>query len=322
VIGSKTRLVLASLFVAAHAHAQGSSASDQTLAQTLFDQAVTLMDQGRYSEACPKLAESQHLDPGGGTLLNLGLCRQNEGKLASAWAAYNDALSQAIKDGRKEREDNARVHVKDLEGKVAKLAIDVEPSRRVTGLEVRLDGTSIRQVAWGEWLPIDRGEHALVATAPGRREYRTTVIIGSDGVNERISIPKLAEAPVVETVVQDRGAAEAHGWLGQGLVGWVLGGVGVAFLGVGIVGGILAIDYRHQSDAYCPNDHCSVRGVDLNDQAKTFAWLADVGIGVGIISVGTGLVMILSAPKTNKAALRVVPTVGAHEAGVGVVGRF
>ncbi len=293
-------------------------ADDQTLAQTLFDEGVRLMDQGKFAEACPKLAESQRLDPGGGTLLNLGFCRQNEGKLASAWAAYNEALSQAIKDNRKERESTARQHVDELKGKFAQLVIDVsEDAKKTEQIEIRLDGTAVRQAAWGVLSPIDRGEHAIVVTAPGKNDYRTTLTVREDGSVQRVSIPALENAPVVVSIDHDRG--ERHGIAGQAIAGWVTAGIGVAVVGVGIATGILALDDNNQSNALCgsaagfPPNQCTQKGFDLNEQAKTLAWISDFGIGIGAAAMVGGVLIVLTAPKSSS---RVVPTVGAHGGGL------
>jgi len=299
-------------------------ADDQTLSQTLFDEAVKLMDQGRFSEACPKLAESQRLDPGGGTLINLGFCRQNEGKLASAWAAYNEALSQAIKDNRKEREATARLHVDELEGKVAKLAIDVSDGARATDqIEIRVDGTAIRQAAWGILSPIDRGDHAIVATAPGKREFRTSITVREDGTVQHVSIPPLENAPVIVPVDHDRGGTERHGLAGQAIAGWVTAGIGVAILGVGVATGILAVSDHNQSNSQCgapsfPINQCSQQGFDLNEQAKTLAWLSDFGVGIGAVAMGAGILLVLTAPKS----VRIAPSVGAHSAGATLFATF
>ena len=310
-------LALAAVVAFAPRSRADAPSSNTALAQTLFDDAVKLMDQGRFGEACPKLAESQRLDPGGGTLLNLGFCREKEGKLASAWAAYDEALSQAIKDGRKDRETTARVHVTDLEGKLAKLEVDVQPGARATpGLEVRLDGTPVRQAAWGLPTPIDRGSHALVVTAPGKREWKTQVTVEADGTVQQVSVPPLADAPVATVP-----GAERHG-PGQTIAAWVTGGAGVVLLGVGITAGALAIDYRGQSNAQCPNNQCTQKGVDLNEQAKTWAWVSDFTIGFGVAAVGAGVVLLLTAPKAVKTGARVLPMVGRDGGGLALAGFF
>ena len=308
------RLVAVCVFFAAST-AWADQSADQTLAQTLFDEAVKLMDKGQFADACPKLAESQRLDPGGGTLLNLGFCRQNEGKLASAWAAYNEALSQAIKDGRKDRESTARVHVDELEGKYSKLAIDVsDAARKIDGLEIRIDGTSVRQAAWGVLAPIDKGTHGIIVSAPGKKSYSASIEVTADGTTQRVSIPALENAPI--PIERTRGSGtERVTSRGQLVVGWITAGVGVAALGVGIGAGIAALDAKSQADGMCKYGpsatSCDQTGYDTNERAKTYAWLADFGIGVGAAAIIGGVALVLTSTKT----VHIAPTVGPSAAG-------
>src|SRR5687768_15625872 len=67
------------------------NADNAATAQALFDEGKKLLAQKRFAEACPKFETSQKLDPGGGTLLFVALCHKEVGKVATAWAEFNQA---------------------------------------------------------------------------------------------------------------------------------------------------------------------------------------------------------------------------------------
>src|SRR5450755_1649841 len=68
--------------------------SDDVVARsnTLFEDGKRLLAEGKVAEACQKLAESNQLAARGGTLLNLGLCHEQQGKLLAARRELRDAL--------------------------------------------------------------------------------------------------------------------------------------------------------------------------------------------------------------------------------------
>src|SRR5258705_13207662 len=85
-----------------------AQSGDSAVAQALFDQAKQLLADGRTAEACPKLEESQRLEPRSGTLINLARCYEQLGRLASAWSKYIEAATSAKASGNTEREAVAR----------------------------------------------------------------------------------------------------------------------------------------------------------------------------------------------------------------------
>jgi hypothetical protein len=86
-------------------------------------------------------------------------------------------------------------------------------------------------------------------------------------------------------------------------VGYVIGGIGAGALVVGSVFGLRAMSKLHDSDALCPKEQCSPKGVALNKQAKTAALVSDITIGAGLASlaVATYLLITSGPPKPARA---------------------
>lgn len=170
-----------------------------------YDQGEALMAQGRISEACPRYAESQRLDPQLGTLLHLAECLERNGQTASAWAKFREATELAEQKG-DPRQEVAKQRADALAPRLSRLTIHVAPTPNV---QVERDAVAIGRPLWGTPVPTDPGLHRITASAPGHRLWSGLVEVKADGSTAAISVPVLqAEgAPVVAAVAAPAAAA-------------------------------------------------------------------------------------------------------------------
>ena len=313
--------------------------ADPATAQALFDQGRKLMAQERWAEACPKLEESQRLDPAGGTLLHLALCREHEGRIATAWALYQDALAQAKHDARKDRAKIAQERIDALVPRLPKLRVRVPPAmRRAEGLSVLRDDVVVGEAQWGEQIPIDPGAHVLSAKANGRKPWTLRLDVPARGQEVLVDVPILevdahadgdasrpdAAVPASPSTFSSRsGADEASRGSGQRTAGILVTGLGVAGVVVGGIFGVLSISKNSEADKQClPPDHtrCTAQGVDAGSSATTAGNVATGAFIAGGVLVAGGLVLYFTAPNGN--AVAVTPSASAHGAALGLTARF
>ncbi|MBW2526107.1 MAG: hypothetical protein JRI23_18140 [Deltaproteobacteria bacterium] len=318
---------------------QAARADDKATAQVLFEAARKLMDEGKYAEACPKLAESHRLDPGGGTLLNLAVCHENEGKTATAWGEFKEALGMARADGRQDRISLAEERIAALEPKLSRLVVTVAPEAKVAGLVVTVDGTEMGEPVWGIATPVDPGQRKVSARAPSHEPWETTVTLGAEADQQAVQVPKLepsatAPAPMPGPTAPagpgtapppppDDGAPSDGST--QRLVGYIVGGAGLASAVVGGIFGGLAISKNAEAeDAGCDDTTCpSPDALDASDSAKTNATLSNVFVGAGLGLVAVGVIVVLTAPDGSgeeASTTAIAPWLGPNEGGV--VARF
>lgn len=304
--------------------ASRAHAANEAAAEALFLEAKKLMDQGRFSDACPKFAESNRLDRGAGTLIHLGDCYEKNKQLASAWATYREATSAAQALGRAEWEKLAKERAAALEPKLAKLVVKVP--KDTPKMSVTRDGVEVARASWNVEIPVDAGKHAFEATAPGHQTWKTNIAVAKDGDKVEVVVPELASDPTGGAGSGGGGSAStSSGSSSQATIGWVVGGVGVVALGVGAVTGLMAISKNNDAKGVCPNDGpCRDRdAVDAADSAKSLGMVSTIGFVAGGVLLAGGVALVLTAPKSReRASIRLAPYAGADGGGAFAMGSF
>ncbi|MEO8905093.1 MAG: hypothetical protein ABI488_21770 [Polyangiaceae bacterium] len=276
-------------------------------AEALYEEARGLMKNSDFGHACPKFKQSYDLDPGGGTLLNLAECYEKQGKFASAWSAFKEALVVAQRDGRSERVDYAKKHLAVVEPKLSKITIEVANEASEPGLTVTLDGASLGAAAWGVGMPVDPGPHHVAASAPNKTTFEQSVDIESG--SSTLKIPKLDDAPggtatprPVDSDTEKKPVPGEPASAGNSsrTVGFVLLGAGVVGVGVGSYFGLHAFSKWAERKDDCANG-CTPAAETAGDSASSSALISDIGFGVGLIAAGVGTYLVLSAKPASEA---------------------
>jgi hypothetical protein len=306
------------LLAAADARAQSSNA---VLAESLYQSGKQLFEKGDYAAACPKLAESDRLDPAGGTILMLALCYEGEGKTASAYVAFGEAKARASHDGRDDRARLAKTHLEALEPKLPRLVIEVPDAvRAIPGLVVKSGGVVVPSVSYDVAVFADPGNIAVSAEASGFEPFRATASVRAGEtahirVGSLAPIPRPAPAPPVVAAPEPAPSAPPlRPSRGAPVAALTLGALGVAALGVGGYFGVTAINDSHTVRDQCHGaSTCSdSSAVDLAHRANTEANVANITLPLGGAALAAGVVVFLlgRSPQDPRSSLRISPWIG------------
>ncbi|WP_394830289.1 hypothetical protein LVJ94_27650 [Pendulispora rubella] len=306
----------------------GPSGADRATAQELFDQGRTLMQAGRYPEACAKFEQSQRIDPGGGTLLNLAVCHEKQGRLATAWGELHDALSFARRDGRKDREALASERIQAIAPNLPRLAMHV-PAAAAPGVEVRIDGVPLAREAWDVATPVDPGPHEIVVGRPGLPTWNRSVVL-REGETQDITVDNVDTSTPPAVIISPAPAPAQEGapeppksvWADvpvepmphgkRSTAFYVVGGIGLASLATSAVTGIMALSLHSKSEETCVADrnYCvDPDGIDRANRARTFAWVSTGTLIGGATAIAVALLLPFryDKKKAPAASLQVSP---------------
>lgn len=320
------------LAVAVAAAPSPAFAQDSAAAEVLFLEAKELIGQKKFAEACPKLEASLKLDRTVGTLMNLADCHESLGKIATAWGEWGSAFEWLKRDG-----DNRAAYAEErrraLTPRLPNLRIDVKSE--APSLDVYRGSLKIDPAAYNTALPVDPGPHVIQVRRGDLvlKEERVEAVEGATA-NTVIDLAAIEKSVPPPPPPKPGSTPPLPPSTSQRTAGFVVGGIGAGTLIVGGVLGIVAIrtmERAREPDA-CIELFCSPDGIKAVERARTFAEAGQwVGLG-GLVMLGVGATLILTAPgatttigsaaPSGVASVRAAPWIGPTGGGVSLEGRL
>ncbi|HEX6273554.1 MAG TPA: hypothetical protein VFZ53_10945 [Polyangiaceae bacterium] len=285
---------LVALGVASASAAVQAQASEQDAerAERFFVEGRSAMKARRYEEACAKFAESHHVDPASGTLLNLAVCREAQGRTATAWTHYGEGLALSRTEENVEGERFAKERLQALEATLCRLTI-VPPETGRTGLLITLDGGRLDPELWGSAMPVDPGKHVVAASAPDRKPWTQSISVVEQGTQRIVRVPPLLVAtPTTRapTPLSSSNAGEDSEFRWDvaipGAIS-VLGFAGTTYFG------LRAKSEWDTRNEHCPSDVCDDQAVEASERASRFALVSSVSAGVGIAGAAVAVYFLV-----------------------------
>ena len=307
------RSLVAVLIVMA-SHGLGNAdegAADHAKADALFEEAQQLKQAGKKGEACAKYDEALSYNKNAvGAILNVALCNEEGGRVATALALFSQARDLAREHNLAEHKKAAEEHIAQIEGLVPHLEISF--AEKAPQMKLVIDD-KVFAVEKANDIRIDPGARHIVVTAPGRVPYETTATLRASQKTS-IAIPALGKPVTVKRA--------------RKTVGKIVTVSGIALIGTGIGLGFKANSDYDQEFAVgnCmqgPTPMCNADGFANTQSALQLGTVGTVVGIVGIAAVGVGAYLWLFAPADSvEQNVAITPFVSPETAGIAAVGRF
>jgi hypothetical protein len=314
-------LLLAGALLAVPMRASAQPSGEQ-VAEKLFNDAIALVTVGKYAEACPKLEESQRLDPALGTQFNLADCYEHTGKKGSARRLFIEVADAAKAAGKAEREKSSRERAAALETVAPRLTITVPPPVAALRVEIVVDGAPFPQAKWNRAQPFDAGTHTVITSAPGKKPFEAKIAL-QDGKASEVSIPELENEPVAAPIATGPDEAAANAGNGQRRSALIVGAVGVLGLAVGAGAGIFSLVKHGQAKDLCADYRAcpDADGRSKWNAATDAGTVSTIGFVAGAVTLTAAVILYFSAPKNVTATSAatgwwLTPSVGPGAAGI------
>jgi hypothetical protein len=261
---------------------------DPAAAEVLFQEGRDALQSGNLPVACSKFRESERLDPGVGTLMNLADCEEKIGRLASAWERWREAIDMIAPSD--ERLSYARGRASLLDRRVPRLTITIAGADG-DATRVLRDDVELGSASFGSPLPVDPGAHVVRVTASGHAESQVVVTLAE---GDRKSIEAKPGPRLVSPVVNAAAPASMATSRSRRTWGWISMGAGAAGVAGAVATGLLMAGNKNTVEEHCSQNHiCDTVGYEAAQSGEKLLIPNAVLWGLGAAGIGLGAYLLL-----------------------------
>lgn len=301
------------------------SPAEVNAAREAYREGVGLETTGNWAAALEKFRAVAAVKSTSRVRFHIGLCQEKLGRWVEALGAYNLALADARQESAADVEKEAEAARASLDVRIPRLT--VLRGQTTEAISVSVDGVALGAASIGTEIPLDPGVHTVETSSPGRAPFRVNVEL-TEGVRKTVdAIPPSSSGPVPAasaTPVASDNPSSSPAWP------WLAVGVGAASLAASGVFYLLRQGKVSSLEDACGSEyHCSEAERPVYDSARTYNTLTNVTLGVGVLGVGAGTILLLTAKKPSRSTSSAThPTssphvgVGLLPSGVTLAGRF
>jgi hypothetical protein len=188
--------------------------------------------------------------------------------------------------------------------------------RDASAVSVTLDGNAWLSEIDGQTKLLDPGPHTLRFEMAGSPPIEQQIVVREHEKGRRVRVSFKAAGADSEAA----GARPSNG-------PWILGGVGIAFAGVGVVLGVVTLNAKSHVDALCPgavcpNEAAKSEAEPSRSTVNTVGPISTVGMVSGGIAIGAAVVWLVARKPARPSATGFLPMLAPGSGGVALRGTF
>jgi hypothetical protein len=262
-----------------------------------------LLQQEQYADAYDRFQQAEKIFHAPPHLLYMARAKRGMGELVAARDLYQRLADEQVETGSPKEfakaTEDARQELEELQPRIPSVAITLSGAS-LDQATVDIDGRDVTEAAREGAVDVDPGERVVRATAEGFEAAETTVTLeeGASAVAVQLTLQALpAPEPGPTGTSRPGQPPDTVDEPGSMIPGFVVMGVGVAAVGVGIATGVVAMGKADELSTNCPvRSACPPDNESLEDDARLFGTVSTVGFIVGGAALAGGAVLLWLRP--------------------------